>query len=66
MEQILSRPGMLRAFNMEWKMKWVPAIIGYCRTLKKKDICEILLNNGTSSELLSNYVATISDVVLCR
>lgn len=41
MEQILSRPGMMHTFDMEWKMKWVPAIIGYCKSLKKKDICEV-------------------------
>lgn len=42
MELILSRPGMLRTFTMEWKTKWVPAIIGYSKNLKKKDMSDLL------------------------
>ena len=39
MELILSRPGILRAFSTEWRVKWVPAIVGYCRRLKKRRDC---------------------------
>jgi hypothetical protein len=38
MEFILMRPGVFDTFSNEWKHKWVPAIIAYCQSLKKKDI----------------------------
>ena len=41
MELILSRPAMFQMFISEWKSKWVPAIVSYCRGLKKKEICQI-------------------------
>ena len=29
---------MFRTFSTEWRVKWVPAITGYCRRLKRKEI----------------------------
>ena len=48
MELILSRPGMIRTFNTEWKLNWVPAIIGYSRNFKK-EISEILSTRNDPS-----------------
>ena len=28
---LMRRHGMMHTFSMEWKMKWVAGIIGYCR-----------------------------------
>ena len=42
---ILSRPGAHRTFSSEWSMKWAPAILSYCRSLKKKEILQVLANN---------------------
>lgn len=49
MELILNRPGMMHTFSTEWKLKWVPAILGYCRTLKKKDVSEVLSSHNILS-----------------
>ena len=65
MELILSRPGMIRTFNTEWKLKWVPAIIGYCRNLKKKEICEILSTRSDPSGEYCNkgtYLITVYNI----
>ena len=48
MELILSRPGALRTFSSEWSMKWAPAIIAYCKRLKKKDSA-VIINGHESS-----------------
>lgn len=47
MELILSRPGVLRTFSTEWRAKWVPAIIAYCKGLKKRDIVEYITTHNS-------------------
>jgi hypothetical protein len=49
MELILSRPGALSTFITEWKGKWVPAILEYCRALKKKDIVKLMSDHQYST-----------------
>ena len=41
MELILSHPRAQLTFCSEWSMKWAPAIISYCRSLKKKDVVKV-------------------------
>ena len=45
MELILSRPGAQQIFYSEWSMKWAPAIVCYCRSLKRNDIREVLASS---------------------
>lgn len=45
MELILSRPGAQQIFSSEWGMKWAPAIVCYCRSLKRKDIHQVIASN---------------------
>lgn len=49
MELVLSRPGMMRAFKTEWRVKWVPAIIAYSRGLKKKEIAQLFAKRNTDA-----------------
>lgn len=49
MELILSRPGLFRSFSAEWNMKWVPAIIAYCKGLKKRRIAEVFSSHDDDS-----------------
>ena len=48
MELVLSRPGMLRTFTMEWSMKWVPAVVAYSKNLKRKEVKEIFSQHESS------------------
>ena len=36
MELVVNRSGMFHSFSSEWRVKWVPSIILYCKTLKRK------------------------------
>lgn len=45
MELILSQPGAQQIFCSEWGMIWAPAIVSYCRSLKRKDIRQVLASN---------------------
>lgn len=42
-------PWMIRTFTAEWRIKWVPAIISYCRGLKKKDITAVTSSHEANS-----------------
>ena len=54
MEIIINRPDVYKSFALEWKEKWIPAVIMYARKLKRKDVHAILEKcdetDGTSSE----------------
>ena len=49
MELILSRPQAQLTFCSEWSMKLAPAIISYCRSLRKKDVVKVLATEEVSS-----------------
>ena len=49
MDLILSRPNVFRTFSTEWRVKWVPAIIAYCKRLKKKEILKVITEHQTDS-----------------
>ena len=36
MELVVNRNGMFHSFRSEWRVKWVPSIMLYCKTLKRK------------------------------
>ena len=55
MELILSRPSMLRTFTTEWRVKWVPAVLTYCKALKKKEILEILKKDPNSIGMMCTW-----------
>lgn len=42
LELVLGKQGLQRSFCAEWSQKWVPAIIGYAKGLKRKDIRNLL------------------------
>lgn len=50
MEFILKRPNGYRIFQSEWKDKWALAIIKYSKTLKKKEIKEVLAQSEESTD----------------
>ena len=50
MEQVLNKTNMFQAFSAEWRNKWVPAILEYCRHSKHKDVKEIIRNAESSGE----------------
>ena len=45
MELILSRPGVFRTFSTKWRVKWVPAIVSYSKSLKRKEISDLISNH---------------------
>lgn len=49
MELILSRPGVFSMFSTEWKGKRVPAIMKYCKALKRKDVMEVISDHGAEA-----------------
>ena len=42
LELVLSKQNMYSSFVAEWTGKWIPAVIGYCEKLKRKDIKDLL------------------------
>ena len=57
MELVLNRSGMYRSFSNEWRVKWAPAIMVYCKNLKTKEIVEIIstYDSSTARMLYNNY-----------
>ena len=51
LELVLGKQGLQRSFSNEWSQKWVPAIIVYCKGLKRKDIRDMIkeLESGNFS-----------------
>ena len=62
MEIIIYRPDVYKSFTLEWKEKWVPAVIMYAWKLKK-DIHGILEKcdetNSTSSNMIRKILVCI-------
>lgn len=46
---VLNRPGVFNIFSNEWKQKWIPAIIAYGHTIKRKEIQTLFSKNSSSS-----------------
>ena len=61
MEIILNKPDIYKSFTLEWKEKWVPAVITYGRKLKKKDIRTLLQK---SDEIDGMYILVREITVL--
>ena len=38
MELIVNRNAMFHSFSSEWRVKWVPSIMTYCKRLRKKEV----------------------------
>ena len=51
MELVLNRLSMFQSFANEWKLRWVPAVMRYCKSLKKKDVVKAL---STANDLYSS------------
>ena len=43
MELIVNRTGMFFSFSNEWRVKWIPSVMMYCKNLKqRKDIAQTI------------------------
>ena len=57
MELILNCVSMFQSFANEWKLRWVPAVMRYCKSLKKKEVVKAL---STANDLYSSGIYTVT------
>ena len=54
MELVLSKQELYHSFFTDWTQKWIPAVINYSKTLKRKDIKNIV-KNLSECKYIHNY-----------
>ena len=62
MELVVNRTGMFHSFGNEWRVKWVPSIMMYCKSLKrKKNIAQAIAtsNNCNTGILMPSLTLTL-------
>ncbi len=56
LELILSKKELYSTFGVDWSQKWMPGIIGYAKTVKRRDIKEVVKNLSDCKFFLSTLV----------
>ena len=49
MELVVNQSGMFRSFSNEWRVKWAPAVMLFCKSLKRKEIVQTISTYNSSN-----------------